>query len=78
MSHKSQDPCFHKKYMEAGVMTFKAHCTYCTVRPRKFEFCWIKVGSQVSGLPTGPIFHSRNSMACMEFLEQSFIENTKL
>ena len=27
--HKSHDdPCFHKKYMEAGVMTFVAHCTY--------------------------------------------------
>ena len=25
-SQKS-DPCFHKKYMEAGVMTFVAHCT---------------------------------------------------
>ena len=25
--HKSHDPCFHKIYMEAGAMTFKAHCT---------------------------------------------------
>jgi len=27
VAHKSHDPCFHKKYMEAGVMTFAAHCT---------------------------------------------------
>jgi len=24
---KSHDPCFHKKYMEEGVMTFVTHCT---------------------------------------------------
>jgi len=27
VAHKSHDPCFHKKYMEAGVMTFVTHCT---------------------------------------------------
>ena len=27
VGHKSHDPCFLKKYMEAGVMTFVAHCT---------------------------------------------------
>ena len=27
VGHKSHDPCFHKKYMVAGVMTFVAHCT---------------------------------------------------
>jgi len=29
VGHISHDPCFHKKYryMEAGVMTFEAHCT---------------------------------------------------
>jgi len=27
MGHKSHDPCSHKKYMEAGVMTFVVHCT---------------------------------------------------
>jgi len=27
VAHKSHDPCFHKKYVEAGVMTFVAHCT---------------------------------------------------
>ena len=27
VGHKSHDPCFHKKYTEAGVMTFVAHCT---------------------------------------------------
>jgi len=32
--HKSQDPYFHKKYMEAGVMTFVAHCT--SVRGSRF------------------------------------------
>jgi len=26
-SQKSHDPCFHKKHMESGVMTFVAHCT---------------------------------------------------
>jgi len=26
MGHKSHDPCFHKKCMKAGVMTFVAHC----------------------------------------------------
>jgi len=28
VGHKSHDPCFHKKYMETGVMTFVAHCTF--------------------------------------------------
>jgi len=28
VGHKSHDPCFHKKYMEAGVRTFVAHCTF--------------------------------------------------
>ena len=28
VAHKSHDPCFHKKYMEAGVMTFVTHCTW--------------------------------------------------
>ena len=27
VSHKSHDPCFYKKYIEAGVMNFVAHCT---------------------------------------------------
>jgi len=27
VGHKSDDPCVHKKYTEAGVMTFVAHCT---------------------------------------------------
>jgi len=27
VGHKSHDPCFHKKYMVAGVMTFVGHCT---------------------------------------------------
>ena len=27
VGHKSHDPCFHKKYMEASVMTFVVHCT---------------------------------------------------
>ena len=27
VGHKSHGPCFHKKYMEAGVMTFLAQCT---------------------------------------------------
>jgi len=27
VGHKSHDPFFHKKYMEAGVMTFVTHCT---------------------------------------------------
>jgi len=27
VGHKSHDPCFHKKYMEAGVMTLVAYCT---------------------------------------------------
>jgi len=25
--HKSHDPCYHNKYIEAGVTTFVAHCT---------------------------------------------------
>jgi len=33
VGHKSHDPCFHKKYMEAGVMTFVAHCTVFRGRP---------------------------------------------
>jgi len=28
VGHKSHDPCFHKKYMEAGVMIFVTRCTY--------------------------------------------------
>ena len=35
VGHESHDPCFHKKYTEAGVMTFVAHCTkthnYCSI-----------------------------------------------
>jgi len=27
VGHKSHDPCYRKKYMKAGVMTFVAHCT---------------------------------------------------
>jgi len=27
VGHKSNDPCFHVILMEAGVMTFDAHCT---------------------------------------------------
>jgi len=27
VGHKSHDPCFHVFLMEAGVMTFVAHCT---------------------------------------------------
>jgi len=27
VGHKSHDPCFHKKYIEAGFMTFVAHFT---------------------------------------------------
>ena len=27
VGHKSHGSCFYKKYMEAGVMTFVAHCT---------------------------------------------------
>jgi len=30
VGHKSHDPCFHKQYMEAGVMTFVTHCTVHT------------------------------------------------
>jgi len=33
VSRKSHDPCFHKKYTEAGVMTFVAHCTDITCYP---------------------------------------------
>jgi len=29
VGHISRDLCFHKKYMEAGVMTFAANCTLC-------------------------------------------------
>jgi len=32
VSHKSRDPGFHSKYMEAGVMTFAAHCNLFLVR----------------------------------------------
>jgi len=33
VGHKSHDPCFHKKYKEAGVMTFVARCIWppCSV-----------------------------------------------
>jgi len=27
VGHKSRAPCFHEKYMEAGIMTFVAHYT---------------------------------------------------
>jgi len=27
VDHKSDDPCFHKEYTEAGVMTFVVDCT---------------------------------------------------
>ena len=27
VAHKSHDPCFHTFLMDAGVMTFLAHCT---------------------------------------------------
>ena len=27
VGHRSHDPSFHKKYMEAGVVTFVVHCT---------------------------------------------------
>jgi len=30
--HKSHDPCFYKKYMEAWVMTFVNHCTFLRSR----------------------------------------------
>jgi len=35
VGHKSLDPCFHKKYMEAGVMTFVAYCN-CRSIDRSF------------------------------------------
>jgi len=28
VGHKSHDPCFHKKYMQAGVMTLVVHYTF--------------------------------------------------
>jgi len=34
MGHKSHDPCFHKKYIKAGVMTSVAHYLSMAV----FEF----------------------------------------
>jgi len=30
VGHKSHEPCFHNKYVEAEVMTFVAHCTVRT------------------------------------------------
>ena len=33
VGRKSHDPCFHKKYMEAGVMAFATHCTVLKVLP---------------------------------------------
>ena len=41
MAHKSHDPCFHKKYMEAGVMTFAAHCTVADPYLPLREQLWI-------------------------------------
>jgi len=32
VGHKSHDPCLREKYMEAGVMTFVAHCTKVSCR----------------------------------------------
>jgi len=38
VGHKSHDPCFHKKYMEVGVMTFVAHSTvYDTFKDRHIK-----------------------------------------
>jgi len=31
VGHKRHDPCYHKKYMESGVMTFVTHRTHCIV-----------------------------------------------
>jgi len=28
VGHKSDDPCVHKEYTEAGVMTFVVDCTF--------------------------------------------------
>jgi len=33
-------PCFHKKYMEAGVMTFAADCTRLWVKNSRHDFIW--------------------------------------
>jgi len=36
VGHKSHDPCFHKKYMEAGVMTFVSlYLNNCKSKVRK-------------------------------------------
>ena len=38
VAHKSHDaPCFHKKYMEAGVMTFAAYCTIRSIESKIFS-----------------------------------------
>jgi len=39
VGHKNHDPCFHKKYLEAGVMTFVA---YCTCEPNVLEIYFNK------------------------------------
>jgi len=36
VGHKSDDPCVHKKYTEAGVTTFVAHCTYFLKEKKTF------------------------------------------
>jgi len=41
VGHRSRDPCFNKKYMEAGVMTFAANCT-CYILHKKV----LKISSQ--------------------------------
>ena len=53
VGHKSHDPWFHKKYMEAGVMTFVAHCTQNIEETRAY------VGDQLISIPLGWLEHSR-------------------
>jgi len=47
VDHKSHDPCFHKKYLEAGVMTFVAHCT-------SYPIVNTSVDAYISMLPPSP------------------------
>jgi len=42
MDHKSHDSCSHKKYMEAGVMTFVAHCTFYTLAQKLASWMLVK------------------------------------
>ena len=46
VGQKSHDPCFHKKHIEAGLMTFVPHCTcnplerMAVLRPKSFVVQW--------------------------------------